>query len=155
MSRILDFITKEMMVIMVAAMPVAELRAAIPLGVSLGMSPLHAMILGLIGSMIPVPFLLFFLKPVFAFLRRSPYWRKLVDWVTRRTIKKTKKVHQYSAIGLMIFVAIPVPTTGGWTGSIAASLLNIRTKYAFLAIFAGNCIAAIIMTFLSHMAVNR
>jgi len=154
MSQIMDIISKEIMVLLVAAMPVMELRAAIPLGVSLGMSPLHAMIIGLIGSMIPVPFLLFFLKPIFAFLRKNPYWRKFVDWVTKRTMKKSKQIRKYSAIGLLIFVAVPLPTTGVWTGSIAASLLNIRLKHSFLAIFIGNCIAAVIMMAISHMAVS-
>ena len=154
MNQLLDFISKEIMVLLVAAMPVMELRAAIPLGVSLGMSPIHAMVLGIIGSMIPVPFLLFFLKPVFAFMRKSPYWRKFVDWVIHRTMKKSSRIHKYSALGLMLFVAIPIPSTGVWTGSIAASLLNMRIKYAFLAIFAGNCIAAIIMMLLSHMAIR-
>lgn len=154
MNQLFDFMSKEIMVILVAAMPVAELRAAIPLGVSLGMSPIHAMVLGLIGSMIPVPFLLFFLKPFFAFLRKSPYWRKFVDWITNRTMKKSTKIRKYSALGLMLFVAIPIPSTGVWTGSFAALLLNIRIKHAFLAIFAGNFIAALIIMGISHVAVS-
>jgi uncharacterized membrane protein len=152
MESIIDFISKELMVLLVAAMPVAELRAAIPLGVSLGMSPIHAMILGVIGSIIPVPFLLFFLRPIFKFLRKSPIWRKFVDWITKRTMRKTGRIQKYSAIGLLVFVAIPLPGTGVWTGSIAASLLNIPIRFSFAAILAGNLIAGIIMTMISHMA---
>ncbi len=154
MSTILDFLTKEIMVLMVAAMPVMELRVAIPMGVSLGMSPLHAMVLGIVGSMIPVPFLLLFLKPVFRKLRKMPAFRRFVEWVTHRTLKKTSRIQKYSLWGLLLFVAVPIPTTGVWSGSIAASLLDMRVKPAFAVIFAGNCIAAVIMMTLSHMAIR-
>ncbi|MEW9123304.1 MAG: small multi-drug export protein [Thermotaleaceae bacterium] len=154
MNKILEFLTKEIMVLMVAAMPVMELRVAIPMGVSMGMSPLHAMVLGIIGSMIPVPFLLMFLKPVFRKLKKMPIFKGFVDWLTNRTMRKTGAIQKYSLWGLLLFVAIPVPTTGVWSGSIAASLLDMRLKYAFVVIFAGNCIAAVIMMSLSHMAVN-
>ncbi|QEK11297.1 small multi-drug export protein [Crassaminicella thermophila] len=154
MNQILDFFSKEIMVLLVAAMPVMELRGAIPIGVSLGLSPIHAAILGLLGSMIPVPFLLLLLKPVFEKLRKNPHWRKSIDWITKRTLRKTKQVHKYKSLGLLLFVAVPLPSTGVWTGSIAASLLNIRFKHAFLAIFIGNCIAAFIIMMISHVAVN-
>jgi uncharacterized membrane protein len=154
MNGIMDLLSNEAMILLVGAMPVAEIRGAIPLGVSLGMSPIHAALLGLAGSMIPVPFLLLFLRPVFRKLRKSQYWRRLIDWLTQRTLRKTKNIRKYSALGLMFFVAIPLPSTGVWTGSVAASLLNIPFKVAFLAIFTGNCIAALIIMTLSHMAIN-
>lgn len=154
MNTILDFLTREIMVLMVAAMPVMELRVAIPMGVSLGMSPLHAMFLGIIGSMIPVPFLLFFLKPLFKKLRTIPIFRRFVEWITHRTMKKSGQIQKYSLWGLLLFVALPIPTTGVWSGSIAASLLDMRLKHAFAVIFAGNCIAAVIMMSLSHMAIS-
>lgn len=154
MKEIFEFFSNEAMVLLMAAMPVIELRGAIPVGVSLGMSPVHATILGILGSMIPVPFLLLLLRPIFAKLRKNPNWRKLVDWITKRTLRKTKQVHKYKALGLMLFVAVPLPTTGVWTGSIAASLFNIRFKHAFLAILTGNCIAGLVIMLLSHVAVN-
>ncbi len=154
MDLLFDFLSKELMVLLVAAMPVAELRAAIPLGISLGMNPIHAMVLGIVGSAIPVPFLLFFLKPIFVFLRKSTYWRKIVDKITNRTLKKSTQIQKYKALGLLLFVAIPIPSTGVWTGSLAALLLNIRIKHAFMAILTGNIIAGIIMTGLSHIAVS-
>lgn len=154
MDQVLEFISKEIMVLLIAAMPLMELRGAIPFGVSLGLSPIHATILGICGSMIPVPFLLLLLRPIFNKMKKSPHWRKGIDWITKRTLRKTKKVHKYKALGLLIFVAVPLPTTGVWTGSMAASLLNIRVKHAFLAIFIGNCIAAFIMMIISHVAVS-
>ena len=154
MTKILEILSNEIMVILVAAMPVVELRGAIPIGVSIGMNPIHAAILGVIGSTLPVPFLLLFLKPAFRELRRHPFFRKFVDWVTKRTIRKTKNLHKYSVLGLLLFVAVPLPTTGAWTGAIAASLLDMRFKHALFAIFVGNCIAGTIITLLSHVAVG-
>ncbi|MCT4605021.1 MAG: small multi-drug export protein [Marinisporobacter sp.] len=152
--QILDYISNEIMILLVAAMPLIELKGAIPIGVSQGISPLHATILGWIGSMIPVPFLLILLKPIFTKMKKHPYWRKLVDWITKRTLRKTGKVHKYKSLGLLLFVAVPLPTTGVWTGSIAASLFNIPFKNAFFAIFLGNTIAAMIIMTLSHVAVS-
>ncbi|QZY54332.1 COG2426 family protein [Crassaminicella profunda] len=154
MDQILEYISNEIMVLLVAAMPLIELRGAIPIGVARGMSAMHATLLGLIGSMIPVPFLLILLKPIFIKMKKHPYWRKLVDWITKRTLRKTEKVHKYKSLGLLLFVAVPLPTTGVWTGSIAASLFNIPFKNAFIAIFIGNTIAALIIMTLSHVAVN-
>lgn len=154
MNHLFEILSKEMMVTLVAAMPLVELRGAIPLGVSLGMSPLHATVLSLMGSMIPVPFLLFFLKPIFAKMKKHPYWKRFADWLTHRTLKKTKNVQKYSALGLMLFVAVPLPTTGVWTGSMAAALLNIPFRYSFISILLGNCIAAFIVMTLSDVVVN-
>jgi uncharacterized membrane protein len=152
MTNIIKFLSDEIMVILIAAMPVLELRGAIPFGVSLGMHPLHAMVLGILGSMLPVPFLLLFLKPVFREMRKHRLFKKFVEWVTNRTMKKATNIKKYSALGLLIFVAVPLPTTGVWTGSIAAALLDMRFRTAFFAILAGNCIAALIMMILSHAA---
>lgn len=154
MNEIIEFLSNEMIVILVAAMPIMELKGAIPIGVSMGMNPIYVLVLGIIGSTLPVPFLLLFLKPVFERMKRSSYWKKFIDWVTKRTMKKSGKIHKYKALGLFIFVAIPLPSTGVWTGSLAASLLNIPFRSGFLAIFLGNCVAGLIMTTLSHMAVG-
>lgn len=153
-NKILEFASKEIMVILMAAMPVTELKGAIPFGVSLGISPIHAAILGLMGSLIPVPFLLILLKPVFIKLRKNPYFRKIINWITKRTLSKSKQIYKYKSLGLLLFVAIPLPTTGVWTGSIAAALLNIPFRHAFISIFIGNCFAAFIVMTLSHVAVN-
>jgi len=150
---LLDFLSREVKVLLVAALPIIELRGAIPIGVAMGMSPIHAALICIIGSMIPVPFLLFFLKPVFAKARNFEISRKFVNWLTARTERKTGQIKKYSLVGLALFVAVPLPTTGVWTGAIAASLFNLRIKYAFLAILIGNIIAAFIVTFLSHMVV--
>jgi len=154
MEDILKFFNREIRVLLIAALPVIELRGAIPIGVALGMSPIHSAVVSLIGSMIPVPFLLFFLKPIFAVLRNYKVLRAFVNWCTARTERKSKNIKKYSLIGLAIFVAVPIPSTGVWTGSAIAAFLNMRIKHSFLAILAGNTIAAVIVTFLSYLAIN-
>ena len=154
MEKILEIITKEIMVLLIAAMPLMELKGAIPIGVSMGLSPIHATILGILGSLIPVPFLLFFLKPIFIRLRRTKFFRSFVDKLVKSTLKKSKKIKKYSIIGLIIFVAIPLPGTGVWTGSLAAILFNMRFRHAFPAIALGNTIAGAIMFILSYIMVN-
>ncbi|GAB6086274.1 COG2426 family protein [Alkaliphilus crotonatoxidans] len=151
MGKIFEVITRELMVLLVAAMPLAELRGAIPLGVSLGMHPLHATLLGVLGSLIPVPFLLFFLKPVVLFFRDLKPFKNLVNRILRRTIKKSDKIKRYSALGLVLFVAIPLPTTGVWSGCLAATIFNIPIKIAFPAIALGTVVAGSIMFTLSYV----
>ncbi|MBM7615361.1 COG2426 family protein [Alkaliphilus hydrothermalis] len=154
MEHILELLTREMMVIIIAAMPLMELRGAIPIGVSLGMHPLHATILGILGSITPVPILLIYLKPIFQYLRGTKLFRKLVDRTVQRTLNKSSKVKKYSALGLMIFVALPLPTTGVWSGCLAAILFNIPFKQAFPAIVIGTTLAGCIMFVLSFLAIS-
>ena len=154
MEKLFEIITKELMVLFIAALPLVELRGAIPIGVSMGLSPIHATILGILGSLIPVPFLLFFLKPIFIKLRSTKLFRSTIDRIVRNTLKKSDKIKKYSIIGLIIFVAIPLPGTGVWSGSLAAILFNIRIKHAFPAIALGNAMAGVIMFILSHIVIN-
>lgn len=144
-TQLLSELRLEIMVILTAAMPVVELRGAIPVGIALGMSPWHAFILGVIGSMIPVPILLKFIKPVFAWLGRHSFLKTLIEKLKRRTLEKSDNIEKYGFWGLLIFVAIPLPGTGVWSGTLAAVLLNLRFRKAFFAIFFGNMIAGLIM----------
>lgn len=148
---LLNLLSRELKVFLIATLPVIELRGAIPYAISLGMYPLHAALLCIAGSMVPVPFLLFFLKPLFARLRSVSIIRKFEKWLIRRTERRAGKIKKYSILGLVLFVAVPLPSTGVWTGAIAASLFNLRIRHAFFAILMGNIIAAFIMTFLSHI----
>lgn len=145
-SNILEFLTIELTVLLTAALPVIELRGAIPLGISLGLSPLHATIISLIGSMIPVPFILFTIRPIFNYLKDTRLFRKLVNKLTDRSLNNNGgRMQKYGVWGLVLIVAIPLPGTGVWSGSLAAALLDMRFKWAFPAILVGNIIAAIII----------
>ena len=153
-SSLLDILTKEFTVMVIAALPIIELRGAIPVGVTLGMSSLHAFITAFIGSMIPVPFILFTIRPIFNYFKKTKLFKKLVNRLTDRSLSKSGKIQKYGAWGLFIFVAIPLPGTGVWTGSLIAVLLNMRFKRAFPAILFGNLVAGLIITGLSHGVFN-
>lgn len=150
-TQYLTILSKEMIVLIISMMPIAELKIAIPLGISLGLNPLHACIISILGSMVPVPFILLFLRPLIRNFYKTNLGSKIAKWITVRTMNKSKKIKKYRLLGLFIFVAIPLPTTGVWTGSAAAALLNMRIRDALIAIFLGNCCAATIMVFVSNV----
>jgi uncharacterized membrane protein len=151
MTELLSFISIEMKVLLAAAMPIIELRGAIPVGISQGMSPLHATVLSFFGSMIPVPFILFGVRPIFKAMKKTKLLKPIADRLTSKSLtKNSHKVQKYGAWALVTFVAIPLPGTGVWSGSLAAALLDIRFKWAFPAIMLGNLIAAIAVMVLSH-----
>lgn len=141
---------EELATIIVAALPVSELRGAIPLAIlSFKMPLLKAFLLSILGNLLPVFPLLLFLEPVSARLRRFKIWRRFFERLFERTRRKAAVVERYEALGLILFVAIPLPVTGAWTGCIAASLFKIRLRYAFWAICLGVIIAAIIVSSLT------
>lgn len=148
--EILNIINKEAVVISIAALPFFELKAAIPAGISMGLHPFHAYFLALIGSTLPAPLILLAFRPVLKFIKRTKLFQSLVEKQIRRILKRSKRIKKYYAPGLFLFVAIPAPTTGVWTGSIAAALLNIRLFHALPAIFLGNIIAGLLVLAVSY-----
>jgi len=139
---------KEISVILLGMLPIFELRGALPLGFYLGLPLAKNFMLSVLGNMLPIIPLMFLLNPVSDRLRRIPLWKRFFDWLFERTKKKADVIQKYEALGLAIFVAIPLPMTGAWSGAIAASLFKIRFRYAFPAIFLGVVGAAIIVTIL-------
>lgn len=145
-----QYFSKELAVFFVSWLPIVELRGAIPLAISLDISPWKAYWIAVIGNTIPVIPLLLFLMPLRNYLKeRFLFMDRFFTWLEKRTLAKSDKVEKYGAIGLMLFTAIPLPTTGAWTASLAAVLFKIKFKYAFPAIFAGILLAGIIMIILS------
>jgi uncharacterized membrane protein len=141
----LEQIPNELYVIAMSMMPVVELRGAIPLGVSLGFSTLHSTILAVIGNSVIVPVLLFIIEPLFAHMKRLQQLRGFVERLEVRAASKVQNYRKYRLLGLFILVAIPVPTTGVYTGCIAAVILRIRPRNASMAIIAGVVAAGIIV----------
>lgn len=142
-------ITDEVQIFIISALPIIELRGAIPIGHLLDLNPLKVLVISILGSTLPVPFLLIFLNPIFKKIRNYSFFRRKIDKVTHRTLSKIKNIKKFSLISLLIFVAVPIPSTGVWSGSLAASLLNLNKKKAFLAIFIGNTIAGVLVTILT------
>ncbi len=150
MNKILELISMELTVILTAALPIIELRGAIPIGISLGLNPIHATVLAFIGSMIPVPFILFFVRPIFKYLRTTRIFRSFINKLTDKSLNTNSyKIKKYGAWGLILLVAIPLPGTGVWSASLIAALMNIRFKWAFPAIFLGNVIAGLLIMLIS------
>lgn len=139
-------INKEAAVVVLAALPVSELRGAIPVALAMGFSPQKAYLLSFIGNLIPVLPLLFLLQPISAGLRHIPIFERFFNWLFERTRKKASLVEKFEAVGLILFVAIPLPVTGAWTGCVAATLFKIRLRYAFIAIATGVAIAGLVVT---------
>jgi len=146
-------IPKEYVVMLVGALPIAELRGAIPLALYYGMSFSKAFWLSVLGNIIFVAPALFLLEPVSNRLRRFRLWSRFFDWLFERTKKKADTIQKYEAVGLAIFVAIPLPMTGAWSGVIAASLFKIKFRYAFIAIVAGVIAAGLIVLTLCALGI--
>ncbi|MCM8800838.1 MAG: small multi-drug export protein [Candidatus Omnitrophica bacterium] len=145
--------SQEYIVLMVSSLPIFELRIGIPLGLYFGMPLFKVFWLALLGNIIPVMPLLCLLEPVSIRLRRFKPWRHFFNWLFARTKNKSELIQKYEALGLAIFVAIPLPMTGAWTGAVAASLFKIRFRYAFLAIILGVFIAGLIVSGLSYLGI--
>lgn len=142
----------EFLVFLLAMAPISELRGAIPTGVAIFSLPFWKVcLISLIGNIIPVFFLLLFLEPISRFFsKKSKIFKKSMNWFFERTRKKVDKhIKKYEEIGLVIFVAIPFPLTGGWSGAIAAFLLGIPFKKAFPLVSLGVLIAGIIVSVLT------
>jgi len=143
-SSLIEF-NKEIAVIVLAALPISELRGAIPLGLAMGFSPLKTYLLAFAGNALPVIPLLFFLEPIAEKFRHIDVVRRFFDWLFERTRKKASLIEKFEAVGLILFVAIPLPITGAWTGCVAATLFKIRFRWAFPAILAGIAIAGVVV----------
>lgn len=131
--------------LLVAMVPVIELRGAIPIGVSMGLMPLVAAGLAIIGNLVPVPFILLLLGRIFDFLRDKKYTKKMIAWLERKAEKNREKIDKYGWLGLVLLVAIPLPGTGAWTGALVAGCFKMKKKQSFLAILAGVLIAGTIV----------
>jgi len=137
------------------ALPIIELRGAIPVGIALGLTPLHALAISFVGSMIPVPFILFLIRPIFKWMKGTSLLKGMAEKITLRSkSKNSHQIQKYGAWALIIIVAIPLPGTGVWSGSLAAALFDIRFKWAFPAILVGNFMAAMAVLFFSNGLIN-
>lgn len=162
-------IKKGIYIFMISMLPIIELKGAIPYGVAMGMSVNIVFIIAVIGNMIPVPFLIIFAKKVLEWMstsnkiKRFSYKMRVKDKIydisisefCKRVIKKADekaiKIGKYELLGLFLFVAIPIPGTGAWTGSLIAATLRLRIKPSIIAIFLGVISSGLIMSGLSWL----
>ena len=139
---------------LISMIPVVELRGGIPYGVGMGLPLWQAYLVAVLGNMLPVPFIILFLRRIFDWLRKFDKTSGLVEKLETRAHLKGEKVQKYEAFGLFLLVAVPLPGTGAWTGSLVASVFGMRLKRAFPIILAGVMTAGILMLVLSHLGFN-
>ena len=135
---------------LVSMVPVVELRGGIPFGVARGLPVWAAYLAAIIGNILPVPFILVYIRRIFQWMRRRlPRLNRLVDKLEKKAHLKGQKVTKYKYLGLMLFVAIPLPGTGAWTGALAAAFLDMPLRKAIPSIFAGVLAAGIAISILT------
>lgn len=142
---------KELIVLLIAALPIIELRGAIPVALGLGFSIQEALLLGVAGNILPVPFILLLLMPLRRWAAHWPLTKPLFDWVERKVMKRRGEVEKYGAWGLLLFVAIPLPGTGAWTGAGIAAFLGFPVRKSFPAIALGVIGAGLLVGSLSYL----
>ena len=136
-----------LVVLALAASPISELRGAIPVAITVFHFPwYYAFLLAVIGNLLPVPFILLFLDAFSKLLGKIGIFERMLQWFFKHTRRRGKVIERYERIGLTLFVAIPLPITGAWTGSVVAVLFGLRFKHALLSIFIGILIAGTIVT---------
>lgn len=143
-------IPKEFAAIIISMLPIVELRGGIIAAKLMAIPLITAYPICVIGNILPIPFILIFLNKIFAFLRRFPVFDKVLNFIDRKAEKNKEKVEKYKMLGLFLFVAIPLPGTGAWTGALVANALNMPFKKSFPSIFFGVIGAGIIMSVLSY-----
>lgn len=147
-------IPEELAVMLIATLPIVELRGAIPVAMHVFNMPIiKSYILCVVGNMIPVPFILLLLGPVSRLLRKLKLFDRFFEWLFARTRRRSKTIEKYEELGLIMFVAIPLPVTGAWTGSLAAFLFGLRFWPSFFCALAGVCIAGVIVTTFSYFGI--
>ena len=152
MAFLNTFFGKILTTFLVSMVPVIELRGAIPIGVARGLPFWAAVLVSIRGNLVPVPFIIIFIKKIFAFMReKMPKLNGLVTRLENKANSKSETVQKYAFWGLFIFVAIPLPGTGAWTGALIAAMLEMPLKKAFPSIMLGVLSAGAIVTFITYI----
>lgn len=142
---------REILVFIISLMPILELRGGLLAAALLGLDPLPSYIISIIGNVLPVPFILLLITKILAWMKNSKisFFNKIANWLDEKVEKHKGQIEKYGYWGVVLFVGIPLPGTGAWTGSLIASVLNMDRKKTFLAVLAGIVMASIIMMLLS------
>ena len=149
-STLGQYISKEAVVFLISMIPILELRGGLVVSKLIGVPLLTAIPLCIVGNIIPIPFILLFIKQIFKWLKKVPLCEKVVVKLENRALGKSDSIRRYEFWGLALFVGIPLPGTGAWTGSLIAALLNIDVKKAILAELVGVVLATVIMSIFSY-----
>lgn len=146
----LDGLPKELIVFIISMVPILELRGGIIAAALLHIPIAKAIPICLVGNIVPIPFILLFIKPIFRWMKGTKLFKPMVEKIESKSLAKSDKIQKYEFWGLMLFVGIPLPGTGAWTGALLACLLDIKMKKAVPAIFLGLLLATTIMCTVSY-----
>lgn len=141
-------------VFFISMFPIVELRGAIPVGAAMGLPLWSNYLMSVVGNFLPVPFILLFIRRILSWMKTTRHFAKIALWLEEKAEKNTAKVMKYATFGLFLFVAIPLPGTGAWTGALVAALVNMRMKYALPSILLGVLAAGVIMSLASYGVVG-
>lgn len=148
--EVLGSTTNEFKIFIISMLPILELRGGLIAAYLLDVEIIRAFIICFIGNILPIPLILIFIRQFFDFLKRFKIFRGPITWLENRTLKKGKKIENALITGLFLFVAIPLPGTGAWTGALLASLMNMKFKHSFPTIALGVLCAGLIVSILSY-----
>jgi uncharacterized membrane protein len=144
------YISAKAVVFIVSLMPILECRGGLIVAKLLGVNLLEAIPICVIGNLLPIPFILLFIEKIFKWMKQFAVFRPLVEKLEKRGMSRSSALEKGEFIGLLLFVGIPLPGTGGWTGSLAAALLDMDIKKASIAILLGVFLATVIMSIVSY-----
>lgn len=147
-------IKKLLYVFGISILPVIELRGAIPAGAAMGLPFWAVFLCAILGNLLPVPFILIFIEKILLFMKEHNIFPKLVHWLEEKAQKGAARVENYALLGLSLFVAVPLPGTGAWTGALVAALFHMEKRRAMLSITLGVLFAGVIMTLASYGVVG-
>ena len=142
--------TKILITFFISMVPVIELRGALPIGVGMGLDPWTALIVSIIGNMVPVPFIIIFIRRILNWMHRFEKFDRLANKLEAKAERQGDKLVKYENLGLFLLVAVPLPGTGAWTGSLVAALFDLRLKTAIPTIFAGVVAAGLVVFFITY-----
>lgn len=145
-----EYVSAELVVFIISLLPILELRGGLIAAAIVGIEWYVALPICIIGNMLPIPFVLLFIRKIFEWLKSFKFMRKFVEKLDERAKKKSESINKFIVWGLFLFVAIPLPGTGAWTGALVADALDVRFKKAFPAIFVGVITAGLIVSFVSY-----
>lgn len=149
------YISAEAVIFIISMIPILELRGGLLAASLLKIAPLRAIPICIIGNIIPIPFILLFIRQIFKLMKKTKLFRGLIEKLEKRAMGKSDTIRKYEFWGLLLFVGIPLPGTGAWTGALIASLLDIDIKKSSLAILCGIFTASVIMYILSYVIVGN
>lgn len=148
--QIFGGISKDIVIFIISLMPILELRGGMLAASLLHVEFVRALVICIIGNVLPIPFVLLFLEKILNLLEKWNLTKKIVAWLDRKVESKREQIDKYGYWGLILFVGIPLPGTGAWTGSLLAVMLGLNKKKSFICILLGVILASIIMSILSY-----